>query len=171
MYQVTDEQIDFIMDDLARKGIRMQGLRDNLVDHICILIEENLEEGADFEQYYHSLIPSFYRQELYEIEEETIFLLKHRRRFALLSRVQFFALLFTALIGPIIMWTILSLGGPNQKNTLAAIITQCEGGFVFALFPLLILLVLFCTPRRFDPLIPRGSRILLGWKPFLEIIP
>ena len=33
---------------------------------------------------------------------------------------------------------------------------------VFSLFPLLITLVLFFTPDRFDPLIPWRSKILLG---------
>jgi hypothetical protein len=41
---------------------------------------------------------------------------------------------------------------------------------VFALFPLLVLLVLFLTPEKLDPLIPRKSKILLGINPFIKII-
>jgi hypothetical protein len=41
---------------------------------------------------------------------------------------------------------------------------------VYALFPLLVLIVLYCTPERFDPLIPRNAIIEIGRKPFLKII-
>ena len=41
---------------------------------------------------------------------------------------------------------------------------------VYALFPILILLVLFLMPERFDPIIPKRSKILLGKKPFIQII-
>jgi hypothetical protein len=41
---------------------------------------------------------------------------------------------------------------------------------IFSLLPLLTLLVLFLTPDRLDPLIPRKSKILIGNRPFLKII-
>jgi hypothetical protein len=171
MFEITDTHIDFILDDLASKGINIDDLQQNLLDHICILAEKNLDEGSDFEAYYRSVIPAFYHQRLGEIEEETIFLLQHRRCFAVLSRFQFFLVLFVILIGPIIAWTVASFGGPAQKNTISTILTAWEGAFVFALFPLFTLLVLFLTPERFDPLIPRGAKILLGWRPFVSIVP
>ena len=42
---------------------------------------------------------------------------------------------------------------------------------IYALFPVLILLVLFLMPERMDPIIPRKSKILLGKKPLIIIIP
>jgi hypothetical protein len=75
MYRIKDEQIDFIWEDLIRRGIRTESLRLNLLDHICILIEENLEEGGDFQQYYANTITRFYKEELFELEIETNFLL------------------------------------------------------------------------------------------------
>ncbi len=41
---------------------------------------------------------------------------------------------------------------------------------VDSLLPILILLVLFLTPDRFDPLIPWNARIRIGVKPFIKII-
>jgi len=43
--------------------------------------------------------------------------------------------------------------------------------WVNSLLPELVLLILFITPRRFDPLIPRKARVRLGIKPFIKIIP
>ena len=71
MYTLSDQQVDFILDDIRQHGIQIEDLQQNLLDHICILVEQNLEENGDFEQYYSSVISSFYRQEMREIEEET----------------------------------------------------------------------------------------------------
>jgi hypothetical protein len=43
--------------------------------------------------------------------------------------------------------------------------------WVNSLLPELVLLVLFLTPGRFDPLIPKKAKILIGIKPFIKIIP
>jgi len=41
---------------------------------------------------------------------------------------------------------------------------------VYSLFPLLVWLVLLLTPKRFDPLVPRGAKILIrGRWPFVSL--
>src|SRR5271170_6321710 len=72
MYTITDQNINFILKDLSKRGIVTESLRLNLLDHICILIEQNLEENGDFEKFYAFTIMSFYKKELYELEKETI---------------------------------------------------------------------------------------------------
>src|SRR5664279_1525484 len=42
---------------------------------------------------------------------------------------------------------------------------------VYSLLPVLVLLVIFLTPDSLDPLIPKGSKIILGKKPFVWIVP
>lgn len=78
MYTISDQQIDFILNDLHERGITLDSLRQNLLDHICILIEENMEEGDDFGLFYALVIKDFYKQELRELEEETLFLLNYK---------------------------------------------------------------------------------------------
>jgi predicted neutral ceramidase superfamily lipid hydrolase len=72
MYSISDENIDYILHDLKIRGIETESLRLNLLDHICILIEENLEENGDFEKFYAFTIRAFYDHELREIEEEIL---------------------------------------------------------------------------------------------------
>lgn len=72
MYCLTDKQIDFILNDIRAHGVEMEDLQNNLLDHICCVIEQNLEENGDFENFYRKTIRSFYKHELWEIEEETI---------------------------------------------------------------------------------------------------
>jgi hypothetical protein len=75
MYRITDEDIDFVGEDLLTRGIRTESLRLNLIDHICILAEEKLESDGDFRQFYALTIKTFYQKELCELETETHLLL------------------------------------------------------------------------------------------------
>lgn len=170
MYQLDDQQVDFIHSDLQRRGIRTESIRLNLLDHICILIEENLEEEGDFYQYYTTVLPKFYKQQLQELEEEAHLLMALRKGHLLLYRSQFFLLLFILLIGPYIAYDLIQMA---HSTPIAGKIPLrvWAGPLIFALFPLLVLLVLLLTPERYDPLLPRGARIMLGFRPFIRVLP
>lgn len=72
MYSINDRQIDFILSDIRARGVEMEDLQYNLLDHVCCIIEQNLEANGDFENFYQKTIRQFYKHELWEIEEETI---------------------------------------------------------------------------------------------------
>jgi len=169
MYCISDHQIDFIQRDINRHGIITESLQQNLLDHICIIIEQNLEQNGDFEQFYATTIKTFYKEELREIEEETLFLLTSKGPHALFSRNQFFFLLFLVFIGPFIAYDLAWMRDSGAGFYLPMEIL--EGTMVFALFPFLVLFVLYLTPDNLDPLIPRKSKILIGIRPFIRIIP
>jgi hypothetical protein len=71
MYCISDRQIDFILNDIRRNGIVLEDLQLNLLDHVCCIIEQELEENGDFEQFYFTVIRRFYKNHLGEIEDET----------------------------------------------------------------------------------------------------
>jgi hypothetical protein len=75
MYCLSDKQIDFILNDIRARGVEMEDLQFNLLDHVCCIIEQNLEETGDFENFYQTAIKKFYKKELWELEEETISLI------------------------------------------------------------------------------------------------
>jgi hypothetical protein len=83
MYCITDEQIDYILDDIRRRGIETEDLQYNLLDHICCIIEQEFKENDDFERFYQRIIPKFYKKELREIEEETINLLTFKNYYTM----------------------------------------------------------------------------------------
>ena len=70
MFQLNDKQVDFIFDDIRARGIKNEDLQYNLVDHVCCIIEQNLKEGGDFENFYQQTISKFYKKNLIEIEED-----------------------------------------------------------------------------------------------------
>lgn len=71
MYRVSDEQIEFILDDIKSRGIEMEDLQLNLLDHICCILEKEVNETNDFNEKYNQIIKQFFKTELREIEEET----------------------------------------------------------------------------------------------------
>ncbi|MES2628697.1 MAG: hypothetical protein V4616_06975 [Bacteroidota bacterium] len=75
MYELSDSQIEFIHNDIAGRGISMEHLQNDLVDHVCCILEHTLEPGANFEHHYQTVIKGFYEEELAEIERETKLLL------------------------------------------------------------------------------------------------
>jgi hypothetical protein len=78
MYCISNQQIDFILNDISARGVKMESLQQDILDHVCCIIEQNLEENGDFEGFYFKTIQTFYKAELKEIEEETISLLTNK---------------------------------------------------------------------------------------------
>src|SRR5688572_12103790 len=83
MYCISDEQIEYILSDIRRRGVETEDLQLNLLDHICCIIEQNLEDNNDFEGFYVRTIPLFYKQQLSELEEETTNLLTFKNYYAM----------------------------------------------------------------------------------------
>lgn len=83
MYQLSDQQIDYILNDISARGVEMESLQENLLDHICCIIEQNLEANGDFESFYQKTIKTFYKDALWEIEEETSSLLTFKNYYTM----------------------------------------------------------------------------------------
>jgi hypothetical protein len=83
MYRITDSQVDFILEDLSARGLTMESLQQDILDHVCCIIERELKEPDDFERFYRVTIERFYKRELTEIEEETILLLTFKNYYTM----------------------------------------------------------------------------------------
>lgn len=134
MYCLNEKQIDFILDDIRRNGVELEDLQSNLLDHICCIIEQELEENGDFEQFYFSTIKKFYKNELREIEEETI---------SLLTFKNYYVMKKTILVSGVISASLLTLGiilkFLHMPGAAVGIVLGI-GGMSFVFLPLLFLL-------------------------------
>jgi hypothetical protein len=83
MYTLSEQQLEFILRDIKSRGVEMEDLQISLLDHICCIIECELEPDGDFESFYRKTIPRFFKKELREIEEETILLLTFKNYYAM----------------------------------------------------------------------------------------
>ncbi len=170
MYCLSDQEVDFILKDIITRGIITEGIQQNLLDHICTMIEQDLEQNGDFKEFYFSIIKTFYRHDLSEIEKEARILSTYKHHLAF-NRKEFFFLLFSIFIGPFIAYNILWIDLNWQSTRWYIPIEIWGNSLAYALWPSLIFLVIFLTPEKFEPLIPKKSTILLGIKPFIKIIP
>ncbi len=83
MHSITDEQVDFILDDIKANGVILEDLQNNLLDHICCIIEHEMPEGEDFYGFYRKILPRFFKHSLKEIQEETEILLTFKHYYAM----------------------------------------------------------------------------------------
>lgn len=69
---VIDDNYERIKADLVRLGLTYERLMDDLLDHICCMVEENMEEGEDFESSYNQVLYSIGENRLSEIQHQTL---------------------------------------------------------------------------------------------------
>lgn len=83
MIVITDEILERIARDLKDNGIRTQDLHDNLLDHICCILEAELHDLSEFEKKYPEIRSRFYKQNFVELEKETQQLLIFKNYYAM----------------------------------------------------------------------------------------
>ena len=83
MYNITDDQVDFILDDIEKRGVITEDVRYNILDHVCCIIENEMNGESNFKEFYRNTIAQFYIKELGEIEEETQVLLTFKHYYAM----------------------------------------------------------------------------------------
>jgi putative ABC transport system permease protein len=59
MAQLTNEHIDYIIKDLNYRGIVLDGFREEMIDHLCSSVEEEMAGGARFIDAYHNVLKKF----------------------------------------------------------------------------------------------------------------
>lgn len=83
MHNVTDDEVDYILNDLEKKGIVTEDVRYNILDHVCCIIENEMSVEMNFYEFYKDTIAKFYKRELSEIEAETQVLLTFKNYYAM----------------------------------------------------------------------------------------
>lgn len=73
--KLSPDQIEVINNEISRSAITIQTLKDDVLDHLCCVVEWKIERGKNFEtalsEAFHELAPDG----LDEIQRETVFLL------------------------------------------------------------------------------------------------
>jgi len=75
MRKLTDEQIDFIADQVNKSKIDSNELKEDLIDHFCCIIEDDIRLGKSFEESYNRAYQIVCPNGFDEIYQETILLL------------------------------------------------------------------------------------------------
>lgn len=127
MSSLTEQEIEFISEKINNSNIESNEMREDLIDHFCCAIEENMKKGVSFEKSYAKAFQNICPDGFDEVQRETVFLLTYKRIKALKQVLYLSAYLSAA---SIIITAYLSL----THNPAAALAL---------LFSALILLILF----------------------------
>lgn len=81
--KLTPEQEDLISDFVDVQGLTIPSLRDDVVDHLCCVIEQDLEKGRPFDQLLQAAVLDLAPNGLKDIQTQTVFLLNSKRIIAM----------------------------------------------------------------------------------------
>lgn len=78
MELLNAKQVDQVNDALVSHGVSYDALRDNLLDHICCMIEQGVADGQTFPDSLDAAIEKFGVQNFKLIQESTLFLINQK---------------------------------------------------------------------------------------------
>ena len=130
---ITDQQIDFISNEIEKANIKNQMLRDDLVDHMCCLIELDIKKGLSFDQAYQKAFLQTSPNGYEEIQTETLFLL-NKNKIIIMKRITYLSgFIFSLAITFGGMMKLLHLPGA------AVLLFGGITGFAFIFIPLIVI--------------------------------
>jgi len=73
MSELAEKHINYIKQDLEFQGLIHEGLEDEIVDHVCSLVEKRMQDGTRFIEAYRSALTDFGGfNELRQVQNETL---------------------------------------------------------------------------------------------------
>lgn len=71
--KLSEDHISYIVKDLNYRGIVVEGIQEELIDHICSSVEEEMEKGLRFIDAYHNVLKKFgHTSGLRETQKQTL---------------------------------------------------------------------------------------------------
>lgn len=77
--RLTDQQIDFVEAEIRDRGISVSDLAESLVDHLCCVIEFEMEQGLNFEEAWQEAYLRVCPDDLEEINCEVLQIISHQK--------------------------------------------------------------------------------------------
>jgi len=77
--RMTEEQEFKIAQFVDNNGLRLKSLRDDILDHLCCVVEIKMKKGESFDQALQEGVTELAPEGLRDIERKTIFLLNYKR--------------------------------------------------------------------------------------------
>jgi hypothetical protein len=83
MITLTDQQLDFLEQEIRQRGITHPGLGDQLLDHFACGIEHAMEDGLGFHEAYHKVYMQVSPNGLEEIDLSMTLVILHQKYYAM----------------------------------------------------------------------------------------
>lgn len=131
---LNETQVQALREALQQDGVQNAALLDDLLDHLCTGIEDEMAEGADFEAAYAQIRQQMIPDGAREIQEATTFLLTFKE-YIIMRKLLFisgFVWVFLTLMGT--MFNVFHYPGGSILNQSAALILSLVLIPVFIIF-------------------------------------
>lgn len=79
MSNLSQENIEFITQTINQSAIKSTEMKEDLIDHFCCAIEEEMKKGLSFEKSYEKAYRNICPEGLVDIQHETVFLLTFKK--------------------------------------------------------------------------------------------
>jgi hypothetical protein len=79
MSNLTDENIEFVAQIINGSKIESAEMKEDLIDHFCCIIEEEMKRGLSFKQSYNKAYQNICPDGFEEIQRETVYLLTSKK--------------------------------------------------------------------------------------------
>lgn len=95
---ITDDHIDYIIESIGESNLSNMSLRDDLIDHLCCVVESKMSCGLSFEEAYSEAKQRTCPNGCKEIERETFLLLNYKKAIIMKKLTYFVGFLFTFIL-------------------------------------------------------------------------
>ena len=144
MHSVSEKEVNFILNDIKARGVVLEDLQNNLLDHICCMVENEMPEGENFYKFYEHILPQFFKHELKELQVEVDILLKFKNYYAMKNTVKYSGIISSLLILIGAILKTLHLPGAAALLVLGGVI------FGFLFLPLMVILKFMDEQNKID---------------------
>ena len=78
---LSENQVLYLQNNLQAAGLDYVPLCDELLDHLCCMVEERMTMGLNFQQACEDALTAFGKDEIQELQNETIHLIQQKSQF------------------------------------------------------------------------------------------
>lgn len=112
--KLTEQQEEIIRAFVEAQGVKRPTLRDDVVDHLCCVIESQRTMDMPFEQMLENAVRELAPDGLAEIEYQTVFLLNSKRIIIMKKLTYFIGFMGSVALAAGVLFKLLHWSGGNQ---------------------------------------------------------
>lgn len=154
MSKLSDEQIEFIEQQVHNSQIESEELKEDLIDHFCCIIEDYLDNGKSFEEAYNTAYQIVCPNGFDEIYKETLLLLSSKNIVAMKKSMYILGFIAAVIWTTSLLFKLLHWPGAGALIILGAFM------LIFVLLPII---ALYFYKKEFSRYISYKLKYILGF--------
>lgn len=114
--KLSTEQIEVIQYRIVQSGIRIKSLRDDVLDHLCCVMEAELDEGKEFKKILDNAIAELAPGGLGQLEKQTVYLLNSQKIFRMKKVIYFIGFIGAVSLAIGTIFKLMHMPGADQLS-------------------------------------------------------